>query len=121
MAVTDLPTRATAHGLVWYHAPILDGHVPGVVPDGFDASLWFGTVWPDLSEILHRALAQGEGVVVHCMGGLGRAGTAAALLLAGASKGLSQDSVIERVRKARPNAIETVVQEMYLKRVLQAR
>lgn len=113
LSVTDLPMKAAAHGLAWYHAPILDGHVPGVVPEGFDASLWFDAIWPGLSEILHRALAQGEGVVVHCKGGLGRAGTTAALLVA-ASTGMSAGDAIERVRRARPNAIETVAQEDYL-------
>lgn len=118
LSVTDLPMKAAAHGLAWHHAPILDGHVPGVVPKGFDASTWFDAIWPNLSEVLQRALAQGEGVVVHCKGGLGRAGTAGALLLAGASTGLAPGQVIAHTRQARANAIETVAQEEYLAAVL---
>lgn len=115
LSVTDLPTRAAAHGLIWHHAPILDGHVPGIVPDGEDASLWFEAVWPKLRTTLLDSLAQGEGVVVHCKGGLGRAGTVAAMLLAEASGRVAPDDIIQRVRGARPNAIETVAQEQYLR------
>lgn len=78
-----------------------------VIPDGFEASMWFAAAWPKLSEILNHALARGKGGV-HRKGGLGRAGTSAALLLAGASEELSPEEVIERIREARSNAIETV-------------
>lgn len=71
LSVKDLPARAAAHGMAWHHAPILDGHAPGMVPDGFDPSQWFEAVWPDLSATLISALARGEGVVVHCKGGSG--------------------------------------------------
>lgn len=114
LGVSDLPERAQAHGLIWRHAPILDGHVPGILPPGVDGARWFEGVWPALHAELDAALNRGEGVVVHCKGGLGRAGTVAALLVAGQSPGQSAAEVIDRVRSARPNAVETVVQERYL-------
>lgn len=114
LGVTALAERAAAHGITWYHAPILDGHIPGVVPEGADPACWFEGVWPALSVQLQSALAAGEGVVVHCKGGLGRAGTVATLLLAAQNPSLSAREAIAQVREARPDAVETVVQEQYL-------
>jgi ADP-ribosylglycohydrolase/protein-tyrosine phosphatase len=121
LGVEALPERARAHGLTWYHAPILDGHIPGMVPKGFDPTEWFDTVWPAILPHLHAALGRGEGVVVHCKGGLGRAGMAAALLLVAHQGSLDVEEVIDRVRAARPNAIETVIQEDYLRALLSDR
>jgi ADP-ribosylglycohydrolase/protein-tyrosine phosphatase len=115
LGVEALPERAATHGLRWHRAPILDGHIPGIVPQEYDAAGWFDGVWPTVLPQLDAALGRGEGVVVHCKGGLGRAGTVAALLLAKRHPDLSIDEVIQRVREARGNAIETVIQELYLR------
>ena len=115
LGVEALPDRVKAHGMTWHHAPILDGHAPDVVPENFQPSQWFESVWPTILPQLEQALDRGEGVVVHCKGGLGRAGTTAALLLAARAPSLSADEVIDNVRRARPNAIETVAQERYLR------
>lgn len=114
--VIALPMQAEAHGLIWHHAPILDGHAPDVLPKGFTRGEWFDGKWPLILPQLHAALVRGEGVVVHCKGGLGRAGTVAAMLLASREPTLSFTEVVQQVRSARPNAIETVAQECYLKR-----
>lgn len=115
MRVEAMGDRATEHGLIWHHAPILDGHIPGILPDGAVPEAWFEYVWPRLHPQLDAALARGEGVVVHCKGGLGRAGTVAALLVAGHSPDQSADEVMDRVRKVRPNAVECVSQEDFLR------
>lgn len=114
LGVGALPERAKAHGLTWHHAPILDGHAPGIIPPGYASDEWFESVWPYILPQLELALGRREGVVVHCKGGLGRAGTTAALLLSNREPALSVDEIIQRVRTARPNAIETVTQERYL-------
>jgi ADP-ribosylglycohydrolase/protein-tyrosine phosphatase len=116
--VIALPKRAKAHGLIWHHAPILDGHAPDILPKGFTSEEWFDGKWPVILPQLHAALDRGESVVVHCKGGLGRAGIVAALLLACRDPSLPCDEVVKRVRTARPNAIETVVQEHFLARHL---
>lgn len=121
LGVEALPDRAKAYGLSWHHAPILDGHIPGIVPNGFDAKDWFEGVWPIILPSLNAAIDSGKGVVVHCKGGLGRAGTAAALLLATRQPFLSADDIVQRVREVRSNAIETAIQERYLRQLLPPR
>lgn len=105
--VIELPERAKAHGLIWHHAPIRDGGVP---------DQRFEQAWQRIKPALLEALEHGEGVVVHCKGGLGRAGTVASLLLAAHEPTLAIGDVINAIRQARPNAIETVAQERYLRR-----
>lgn len=89
----------------WHHHPIVDGDVP-------DAA--FEAAWPDLSSRLRRLLDLGGRVLVHCKGGLGRAGSVAARLLVEA--GVPADAAIETVRAARPGAIETLPQERWVAR-----
>lgn len=90
-------------GIEWAHLPIRDLHVPD---EGFHA------IW-----LLHRAAAvqilrAGGKVLVHCRGGLGRAGTVACMLLI--ELGASPPEALARVRNARPGAVETQVQEHYV-------
>lgn len=70
-------------------------------------------MWPSAAQTLCQALSAGDNVLVHCRGGLGRAGTVAGCLLI--EMGLSQEDAIERVRQARPGAIETAAQEQYVR------
>ncbi|MDV6374817.1 cyclin-dependent kinase inhibitor 3 family protein [Deinococcus arenicola] len=62
---------------------------------------------------LMTELLDGLGVVVHCRGGLGRAGMAAACLLV--QGGMTADAAIGLVRQTRSqDAIETASQEQYV-------
>jgi protein-tyrosine phosphatase len=80
----------------WF--PIPDLHVPEV--EGLR----------ELLAELQDRLEAGDGVVVHCGAGIGRAGTVAAALLM--SLGLGHDEALERVRASRPGAgPQTAVQE----------
>ncbi|MDP7292161.1 MAG: hypothetical protein QF497_08015, partial [Verrucomicrobiota bacterium] len=54
----------------------------------------------------------GESIVLHCKGGLGRTGTIAARLLV--ELGMTPGNAILAVREARPGAIETSAQETYV-------
>jgi ADP-ribosylglycohydrolase/protein-tyrosine phosphatase len=105
LQVEDLPRQAAAHGMRWHHLPIVDGQAP----DRHFEKAW-QAVCPQLLEALHA----GDGVVVHCKGGLGRAGTVAAKLLMAAAPNVDPAEAISRVRAVRRNAIETRVQEIYL-------
>jgi ADP-ribosyl-[dinitrogen reductase] hydrolase len=88
----------------WLHLPIVDVSVPC---SRFEAE------WREVGEGLRNRLRHGFDVVVHCKGGLGRAGTIAARLLV--ELGWQADRAIEAVRKARPGAIEVSSQEAHVR------
>jgi ADP-ribosyl-[dinitrogen reductase] hydrolase len=72
LQVTELGRKAEEYGFTWIHLPIKDGWPPhqGWLKD-----------WNDKKSQLIAALRKGEHVMIHCKGGLGRAGTVSALLL----------------------------------------
>lgn len=106
LQITALPERAASHGLRWDGLPIVDGAAPGSK---------FLRRWKELEANLCNELLDGRRVVVHCKGGLGRAGTVACMLLLCTITSLSSDEAIKRVRKVRPGAIETLEQEEFLR------
>ena len=104
LQVKRLPDELEAAGISWLHLPIHDGTPPG--PE-------LVREWPARSADILARLGRGENVLVHCKGGLGRAGTVAAMLLMDA--GVPVDQAIHDVRAARPGAIETLGQERFLR------
>jgi protein-tyrosine phosphatase/nicotinamidase-related amidase len=101
--VDDLLERYAAAGLDVLHLPVVDGAVPS------SAELTEAVRWIDA----HRT--DGRHVLLHCVGGLGRAGTVAAAWLK--ARGLDADAAIAIVRAARSaRAIETRVQEEAVER-----
>ena len=96
-----LGREARRAGLSWIHFPIADVSVPADQP---------GAV--QLVKTIVAELEHGENVVVHCWGGLGRAGTiAAACLVAVGARPLR---AIEQVRRTREGAIQTAGQELFI-------
>ena len=87
--------------MVWLHLPIRDVSTPSVE---------FEAEWPAHSKKLRGLLDAGENVLVHCKGGLGRAGMISARLLV--ESGIEPEAAIAKVRKARPGAIQTQEQEV---------
>jgi len=106
LGVLRLAERAEATGLSWYGLPVKDGSAP-------DSR--FLEPWKWLGPQFVQALRKGERIVVHCKGGLGRAGTAACLLLLDSATVTGADEAIARVRAVRPGAIETLEQENFLR------
>lgn len=106
LEIPSLPERALVHGLNWYGLPITDGAAP---------DLRFLEPWRQLGPELIRTLQEGRGVVVHCKGGLGRAGTVASILLLDSGAVKSADEAMRIVRAVRPGAIETIEQETFLR------
>jgi ADP-ribosylglycohydrolase/protein-tyrosine phosphatase len=105
LEVADLPKAVRAAGLEWHHLPIRDVGVP-------DAS--FERLWQFAGARVRARLRSGDHVVVHCRGGLGRAGLVAARILV--EFGVPPAEAVVRVRAARKRAIETAEQERYVHR-----
>ena len=101
LKVRDLPTKVRDRHMEWWHLPIQDGKSPPA--RGFEDR------WAVAGEALRDRLRLGFDVLVHCRGGLGRAGTVAARLLV--ELGAHPDRAIRSVRDVRPGALETEDQE----------
>ena len=90
--------------MLWFHLPIVDVSIPD---ERFEQE------WDVAGEELRTMLRRRLDVLVHCRGGLGRAGTIAARLLI--ELGVEPTKRIENVKAARPGAIETRDQERFVK------
>jgi ADP-ribosyl-[dinitrogen reductase] hydrolase len=103
LKVPDLGEVAAAQGLKWLHLPIVDVSTP--------TAAW-ETQWGDVQSFVHAELDAGRNILVHCKGGLGRAGTIAARILV--ERGMAAAAAITAVRAVRPGALETRQQEAYV-------
>jgi hypothetical protein len=92
-------------GLDWLHLPIADFSVP---TEAFEKQ------WDEHGPDIRELLRNGGDVLVHCKGGLGRAGMIAARLLV--ELGMAPERAIMEVRRARKGAIETSAQLALVRR-----
>lgn len=104
LAVRGLSKAVNNRGMDWYHLPIYDGCVPEA---DFEAE------WETIGEDLKERLMNGEDILIHCRGGLGRAGTIASRLLV--ELGEDPNEAMARIREARQGAIENASQEHYVR------
>ncbi|MFN4140444.1 cyclin-dependent kinase inhibitor 3 family protein [Aestuariivirga sp.] len=100
LGVMEIGTQAAARGIEWLHMPITDFSVP---------DHRFMEAWRQHGPALIDGVRAGTRVLVHCKGGLGRAGTVAALMLV--ELGMHAPEAVAMVRRVRPGAIETREQE----------
>lgn len=105
LRVPHLGAEVRGRGLDWRHLPIADYSVPTEA---------FETQWQTHGRDIRALLRDGADVVVHCKGGLGRAGMIAARLLV--ELGMDPDDAIRDVRRARRGAIETPAQLALVRR-----
>jgi ADP-ribosyl-[dinitrogen reductase] hydrolase len=95
LRVESLGEDAQRLGLAWDHLPLPDTTVP--------TDSWMERGMPVLEHLL-GSIPEGEVAVVHCMGGLSRAGTFASMYLW--LRGSEMREAILRIREERsPNAI----------------
>lgn len=103
LKVSQLGKEVLNRQIDWYHLPIRDRDVPDPT---------FEALWGTQGEELRARLRSGFNVLVHCMGGLGRAGTIASRLLI--ELGCDPAQAVSKVRSVRPGAIETSGQLAYV-------
>jgi ADP-ribosyl-[dinitrogen reductase] hydrolase len=87
----------------WFHLPIADVSIP---------DQRFEDECKTSGNTLRSMLRDNLDILVHCRGGLGRAGTMAARLLI--EIGMDPKKAITSVRMARPDAIEIRAQEKFV-------
>jgi ADP-ribosyl-[dinitrogen reductase] hydrolase len=103
LQVEDLGDEVVRRKMLWFHLPIVDISAPNEA---------FEDQWKIVGDELSTLLRQQSDVLVHCRGGLGRAGMIGARLLIGL--GMEPTTAIKKVRAARPGAIQTREQERYV-------
>jgi protein-tyrosine phosphatase len=103
LKVERLGEEVLSRHMEWFHLPIVDVSIP-------DAR--FEEEWRSAGERLRSLLRSGRNVLVHCRGGLGRAGMIAARLLV--ELGMDARPAIDSVRTVRPGAIQTRGQEKFV-------
>jgi protein-tyrosine phosphatase len=103
LQVTQLPTSVQASGIEWTHLPLPDTTVP--------TRKWLLRSIKVFTE-LQTSIPEGERVVVHCMGGLSRAGTFVAIYLY--LRGYTMAQAIEKVRAERSPRCINKRQEEFL-------
>lgn len=103
LRVERLGEEVLRREMLWFHLPIADAAIPDEC---------FERRWEVAGEELCALLRGGRDVLVHCRGGLGRAGMIGARLLV--ELGTEPTAAIGQVRAVRPGAIETPAQEAYV-------
>lgn len=107
LQVPHLGEEVQRRGIGWRHLPIPDYSVP---TEAFEQR------WQSDGRQIRALLRDGADVLVHCKGGLGRAGMIAARLLA--ELGMAPEEAIREVRRARKGAIETPSQLALVRRTI---
>ncbi|PKM43066.1 MAG: hypothetical protein CVV05_16095 [Gammaproteobacteria bacterium HGW-Gammaproteobacteria-1] len=107
LKVPQLGHEIRRRGIDWRHLPIADYSVPTET---------FEQQWVTQGREIRAMLRNGDDVLVHCKGGLGRAGMIAARLLV--ELGMAPTEAIRAVRRERKGAIETPSQLALVRRTL---
>lgn len=103
--VDTLPIVCEQHDLLWFHLPIEDDKAPGVE---------YQQKWDRYKQEIHNILDQNGTLVIHCLGGSGRTGLMAAIILL--ERGIAFDGAISMVKGLRPKSLKKQLHVDYLNR-----
>jgi len=107
LGLDGLPAEFRERFPLWLHLPIRDGDIPG--------SRWMER-WQLARLVIAAVLAEGDNVAMHCLAGVGRTGTVAAMCLVDADFG-SGRKAIDHIRTVHNvHAAETPEQEAFVER-----
>ncbi len=97
--------RLDRHDLIGYHIPVKDYTAPTLLQ------------MHEFVKIVSLVVARGERAAVHCTAGLGRSGTMVAAYFV--NRGLEANDAIAKIRRLRPDSIETAGQEQAVRDYMQ--
>lgn len=106
LKVKNLGKKLQHNGIEWYHAPTPDEEVPD--------HKWFVRSLSIIKQIMPNFSRDGTRVVVHCKGGISRAGMFACIVAWLMSKRLDMDEAISMFREMRDPRGINKSQEQYL-------
>jgi len=105
LGLDGLPAEFRQRFPLWLHLPIRDGDIPG--------SRWMER-WQLARLVIAAVLAEGDNVAMHCLAGVGRTGTVAAMCLVDAGFGDGRKA-IDHIRSVHNvHAAETPEQEAFV-------
>lgn len=107
LRVERLPQVVQMLGMDWIHLPIRDGGIPEST---------FDVTWRKVGQNLRNRCKNGERILIHCRGGMGRTGIIAARILI--EEGMPPENALSIIRTSRSGAIEPGMQERYVLTVL---
>ena len=107
LKVPHLGQEVQRRGMAWCHLPIADYSIPDEE---------FEQQWASQGPGIRDKLRNGNNILIHCKGGLGRAGMMAARLLV--ELGMDPEEAIQSVRQVRKGAIETPAQLALVRRTV---
>ena len=105
LRVENLGESVRAKGMCWMHMPLTDTTAP--------EREWLDVFRQHLDSI-RKGISSGKAVLVHCKGGLGRAGTCAALILF--LQGLEMNDAIQLIRATRSDQCINSIQQIFLEK-----
>ena len=105
LRVENLGESVRAKGMCWMHMPLTDTTAP--------ERKWLD-VFRQHSDSIRKGISSGKTVLVHCKGGLGRAGTCAALILF--LQGFEMSDAIQLIRATRSNQCINPIQQIFLEK-----
>lgn len=103
LSLTQIGNTVKSLGMSWFHLPIEDQQVPGVI---------FNELWQAAGLAIHRLLENHKSIAIHCKEGTDRTGLVATQIML--ERGEALDKVIKRIQKIIPNVFKLTIHQQYI-------